>query len=264
MKQAHERIGKFKRIEPHLYKREYQTSNEDWSVRYYARFTCRLKKKRRIFPLGSDLLTARDQLKVLEGQNVGKKDFDEEKAERERAQIEDLTLGEWLDRYLDLMKHIPSWKTKRAQCAHLKRLLGSLPLQGVTKVRIMEYKNRRLSESLIRHGKPVKGTSIMGSTVNREVSCLIAALNLAAEEGLCEAAPRIKKERETPRERTLKDAEYKALLGASPRWFQRVFIAANEAALDKESLLKLTWDAEQDGLIVIQNRCGSDKMMPWR
>src|SRR5437016_3496327 len=43
--------------------------------------------------------------------------------------------------------------------------------------------------------KPVEGTKVKGSTVNREVSCLIHALNLAADEELCESAPRVKKER---------------------------------------------------------------------
>src|SRR6266850_7858500 len=90
------------------------------------------------------------------------------------------------------------------------------------------------------------------STINREVSCLLAALNLASAEGLCEGAPKVKKERETPRERTLSDAEYRAILDASPRWLQRVLIAANEAALDQGVLLRLTWPRVDDGLIKIQ------------
>jgi hypothetical protein len=147
-----------------------------------------------------------------------------------------MTLTEWLDRYLDLVKSIPSFKTKKAQCAHLKRLLGSLPLSGVTRVKIMEYKNRRLSEALIRHGEAVEDTRVQGSTVNREVSCLIHALNLAADEGLCEGAPRVKKERETPRERTLTDAERKALLEAlAPArsyWSRRGAAGPDAAAQD--------------------------------
>src|SRR5258708_22338295 len=90
------------------------------------------------------------------------------------------------------------------------------------------------------------------STINREVSCLVAALNLASAEGLFEGAPKVKKERETPRERTLSDAEYRAILDASPRWLQRVIIAANEAALDQGVLLKLSWDCVRDGLIVVK------------
>ena len=60
-------MGKtFERIEKHLYKRQYRTARGDWSVNFYARFTD-FNGKRRIFPLGSDLKTAREELKVLEG-----------------------------------------------------------------------------------------------------------------------------------------------------------------------------------------------------
>jgi len=121
----------------------------------------------------------------------------------------------------------------------------------------MEYKSRRLAESLIRYGEPVEGTKIKGATVNREVSCLITALNLAADEGLCEGAPKVKKEREIPRERILTDAEYKAIVDASPRWLQRVVIAADQTAIDQGVLLRLTWDCVQDGLLIIKG--GRDK-----
>jgi integrase len=139
----------------------------------------------------------------------------------------------------------------------LKRLLGHLPLSEVTKVRVMEYKNRRGAESLIRHGEAIEGTKITGATVNRETSCLIAALNLAAEEGLCEAPPRVRKEREIARERTLGGNEYQSLLDASSRWLQRVVIAANETGLDQGVLLRLSWDSVKDGLIKVQG--GRDK-----
>jgi integrase len=43
-----------------------------------------------------------------------------------------------------------------------------------------------------------------------------------------------------------------ALLDASPRWLQRVLIAANETAIDQGVLLKLTWDCVQAGLIIVK------------
>jgi hypothetical protein len=251
----------FKRIARHLYRRQYITENGDWSTLYYGIFVD-WKGKRRCFPLGSDLRTAKEQLKVLEADNVKRKDFDLEKKEQQKAETVGMTVAEWLGRYLDLLKHKPSWSTKKAQCVHLKRLMGSLPLSGVTKVRIMEYKQRRLSESLIRHGKTVEDTEVKGSTVNREVSCLVAALNLAASEKLCDDAPRVEKERETPRDRTLTDDEYKALLDVSPRWLQRVIIGANEAALDRGVLVNLTWNSVKDGLIKViggREKTGADQ-----
>ncbi len=207
----------FKRISPRFYKRQYQAANVEWTTLYYG-ILVDWKGKRRRFPLGSDLKTAREQLKILEADNVKRKDFDKEKEDQRKAATVGMMVSEWLDRYLNLMKNMSSWKTKKAQCAHLKRLMGSLLLSNIDKISIMEYKNRRLSESLIRHGEAVKDKNkkIMGSTINREVSCLIAALNLASDAGLRGEAPRVKKETETPRDRTLTDDEYKALLDVSP------------------------------------------------
>jgi len=256
MRRAKNGIASFKREAKHLFKRQYPTSSGDWSTLYYGIFKD-WKRVLRKFPLGSDLKTAKDQLQVLEADNVKKKDFDLEKIELAKAKTRGMTLTEWLHRYLELTKHTPSWETKNSQCAHLIRLMGSLSLSQVNRVRIMEYKQRRLSEPLMRHGRPVKDTSIMGSTVNREVSCLVTALNLAAEEGLRDSAPRTKKEREISRDRILTDDEYKWLLDASHRWLQRVMIAANEAALDRGVLINLTWDSVKDGLIKVKG--GRDK-----
>ena len=87
--------------------------------------------------LGLEDMTRQEALKILEGDNAKRKDFDLEKEERRKAETAGMTVTEWLDRYLDLAKHTPSWGTKKAQCVHLKRLMGSLPLSEVTKVRIM-------------------------------------------------------------------------------------------------------------------------------
>ena len=234
----------FERVAEHLYKRQYQTAGGEWRSKFYGIFTDWTGKRRK-FALGTEIKAAKDALALYQARNVKREAFDSDKAKV-------LTLAEWLVVYLDLVKSTPSSGTKQAQCAHLKRLLGHLTLSEITRVRIMEYKNRRLAESLIRHGEAVQGTLIKGATVNREVSCLITALNLAADQGLCEGAPKIKKERETARERILTNEEYKALLDASPRWLQRIVVAANESAIDQGVLLKLTWDCIQDGLIVVK------------
>jgi integrase len=77
-------------------------------------------------------------------------------------------------------------------------------------------------------------------------------LNLAADQGLCEGAPKVKKEREIPRERILTETEYKAIIDASPRWLQRVITAANETAIDQGVLFKITWDCIGADLIVVK------------
>jgi integrase len=234
----------FEKIDRHLYRRQYQSAAGEWKTIYYARFVD-WQGKRRTFPLGSEIKPARDGLALYEARNVKKENFDADK-------VKGITLNEWLKRYLDLVKATASYETKTAQCLHLKRLLGHLPLTEINRVKIMEYKNRRLSEAIIRYDEAVDGTRIKGATVNREVSCLVTALNLAADQGLCGGAPKIKKERETPRDRILTETEYKAIVDAAPRWLQRIVIAANETAIDQGGLLKLTWECVQSDLIVVR------------
>jgi len=244
----------FVRIAPHLYKRQYQTSNGDWSTRFYCFFKDKLKGKRRAFPLGSDLKTAKEQLKVLEGDNVKEKDFDQEKEERENAKIQGMTLGVWLDRYLHLVKAKRSWDRDEQHCKHLTRLLGSLPLSLVNRPRIMEYKNQRLTEFIIRHKNPVEGKTVKISTINREIRCLLHALNLAVDEELIENTPRVRLDSENhlAHDRVLSEEEYRKLLEKSPTWLQRVFIVANDACLSRSDLLRLTWDCIVDGLIKVR------------
>src|SRR5688572_8142433 len=66
---------KFECIEKHLYRRQYQTAGGNWSTLYYVIFTD-WKKKRRTFPVGSDLKTAREELRVYQARNIRKEDFD--------------------------------------------------------------------------------------------------------------------------------------------------------------------------------------------
>src|SRR5688572_19790391 len=114
----------FERIDKHLYKRQYPNAAGDWQTIYYARFVD-WQGKRRMFPLGSEIKPAREGLALYEARNVKRENFDADK-------VKGMTLNDWLKRYLDLVKATASYQTKRAQCLHLKRLLGHLPLTEVT------------------------------------------------------------------------------------------------------------------------------------
>jgi len=113
----------FERIAEHFYKRQYQSAEGQWKTIFYARFVD-WQGKRRMFPLGDHLADARDKLGELRTLNKGRYDFAKEKKERVKAKIKGMTLAEWLDRYLDLVKHMASSATKSSQCIHLKRLLA--------------------------------------------------------------------------------------------------------------------------------------------
>ena len=244
---------KFERIARHFYKRQYQTATGDWSTYYYGIFVdC--KKKRRTFPLGSDLRTAKDELKVYEARNIRREDFDQDKEQRSKEQ--GMTFSQWTERYLDLVRKKTSLQRDKQLCNHLIGFFGDLPLLQITRSKIMEYKNLRLESPIIRHGKPVEGSKLTVSSVNRELSCLRHILHLAADEGLIESVPRIKleSERHLARDRVLSEEEEHLLLDKSPRWLQRVIIGAVETSMDRSDIIRLTKGEvnRKEGLIMLR------------
>ncbi len=240
----YEKIERVKSV-AHLYVRKYRCQNGELTTRYYGIFKCKLKGKRRTFPLGTNQICAKEELKIWEAKNVMGEDFDA--SEKPQA----MTVSKWLEKYLELNKSKRSLKTDIGHCKHLNRLLGTLPLSEITRPTTMEYYEKRLAEPIMRNGKTVEGTNIKGSTINREIACLSAAKNLAADKGLCDRMPKIKHAKETPRDRILTDEEYERLLDSLPRWLQRVFTGANEAPLDRGVQLNLTWDNLKDDLIKV-------------
>ena len=102
----------FKRIERHLYKRQYQTASGEARTLYYGIMRCRLKKKLRYFPLGSNLKVARDELKSYEARNVHRDDFDLDKVKAEpKVEPQRLTLTGFIPEYLKTKAEQPSYRT---------------------------------------------------------------------------------------------------------------------------------------------------------
>jgi hypothetical protein len=90
---------RFERVAPRLYRRTYETTDGAESTLYYARFVCKLKHKRRLFALGGDLKTAKDELKVLDARNIWREDFYADKPKVEKKLTDVLTFGEWAEKY---------------------------------------------------------------------------------------------------------------------------------------------------------------------
>jgi integrase len=242
----------FERVEKHLYRRQYQTSTGDWSTLYYVRFTD-WKKIRRTFPLGADLKTARDELKVLEARNIRREDFD---ADKEKAR-QGITFSEWAKLYfkekIDPEKRVGGVDRERRSFKKLEPFFGNLLLSEINRSKIMEYRAKRLQEPIIRRGKPVEGTKIAFPTLNRELAFLRYMLNLAADDGIIETVPKMKlqSEKGRKRDRIASEDEYKALLENVARPAQRVLIGLYETAMRVNEVLRLTWDRidEKAGLI---------------
>jgi len=64
-----DQIKRVKRV-PHLYERCYQTAAGERRSKYYGIFTCKLKRKRRVFPLGGNLEAAKEALALLLADNI--------------------------------------------------------------------------------------------------------------------------------------------------------------------------------------------------
>src|SRR6266581_1936099 len=128
----------FERVERHLYKRQYQMVSGDWSTIFYARFTD-WKGKRRVFPLGSDLKTARGELTVLEAQNIRREDFDKDKRNEETGAI---TFAEWAKKYPEQegVKHKRSLNEEKGRIRlHLTPFFGSTSLTEITRESLVKY-----------------------------------------------------------------------------------------------------------------------------
>jgi integrase len=235
MKASFECIGKG------FYKRQYQNTNGDWSTLFYGIFVD-WTGKRRTFPLGADLRTAKDELVVLRARNIRHEDFDADK-EKPKA---GLTFSEYGTAYfngkVDPYKRAGGVEREKRSFKTLKSFFGNMLLSDID--RSKEYRAKRSLEPIIRRGKAVAGTKISFSTVNRELAFLRYLLNLAADDDIIEKVPRIKlkSEKERKRDRIVSDDEYRGLLDNTARPVQRVLIGLYETAMRVNELLMLTWD----------------------
>jgi len=154
---------KFKRVSRHLYRRQYENAAGDWATLYYARFVCRLKKKRRLFALGADLKTAKDELKKLEAKDVDRYDFDVDRQRVETKKECDgksapFTLNEWAERYptFDDVKRKRSLADDlRMIRLHLKPFFGSYLLTNIEREALSGYRwDREIEPAVVRvpHG----------------------------------------------------------------------------------------------------------------
>jgi len=243
---------KFKRVKrvAHLYERSYQTAVGEWRSKFYGIFTCKLKGKRRCEPLGGDLGAAKEELALLLAENIkgDGKDFD---AERD-PQKQGVTFAEWARDYfknkIDPEKHAGGVEREQRSFKTIQPYFGDMLLSDIRRSTIMEYRAKRLQQPIMRRGKPVmidgKTRTVSFPTVNRELAFLRYLLNVAADDGIIEAAPSVnlKTEKDRKRDRVASEKEYKSLLDNMPRPAQRVLIALYETAMRANEVLRLPWN----------------------
>lgn len=250
---------KFERTEKHLYRRQYQTAGGEWTALFYARFVCRLKKKRRVIPLGSDLSEARDKLKRLEVRDMDRYDFD---LDRQRVTTNrdgksaPFTFTEWAERYerLDDVKRGRSLPTKQTLISlHLKPFFGTMLLTEITREALRRYVDARTTATVIRCGKASK-KAVHRGTVSNELSLLRHMLRLAAREEFKVIVPSFLGliARTKRGGRALSVDEQEKVNAVYPTWMRRLAEFATETCLSEGDLIRLSEDMidEQAGVII--------------
>lgn len=256
-------MEKFERVKKvkYLYRRQYRTANGDWSTIYYGRFVD-WKGKRRMFSLGNNLDTAKDELELLRARNVRKEDFDADKMKTVPAPaLERMTVKAWAALYLEReeTKRMRSYDRVSQLTKPLGRLLGDMLLIDLTHDDLVEYSEQRKREFVIRGGNESK-VNIKAGTIANELSCLRAMLNVAfmCKDQKIQDGDGVSR-RKYPglegftinvsfkglikrgrRSRVLSQDEETALLEHYPVWMRRVCIVANETCLSQGDIIRLT------------------------
>ena len=194
---------------------------------------------KRNFALGEDEKSARYKLGELRKKNNAEFDFGsparqkrkEEKRRQQEAERKGLTLGEWARRYFDTIAPTLDKRPRTIEREHWNRLeahFGSMALADIKLTAIATYRVARERE-------------VSFVTCNRELGFVRYLLSLGLEDGVLEAAPRIrlKNEQSTVRTRTLAPEEYAAVMGHMQREQQRYHIALYETAMRLREPLKV-------------------------
>jgi integrase len=260
---------KFQRVARHLYPRQYETASGDWTTLYYARFVCRLKKKRRLFALGPDSAVAKDKLKKLEAQDVDRYDFDldrqrvETKEKVRDGKSEPFTFSEWAEKYptFDDVKRKRSLSTDLVIIRlHLEPFFGPSLLTEITREGLCRYVDKRMGETLIRCKKASKKFVHRG-TVSNELSVCRRMLRVATREGYKVILPSFEDliVRTKFGGRALSADDQKKVLAVYPMWLARLAEFAKETCLSQGDLLRLTDDEIDTRLDVIKPEGGRIK-----
>jgi integrase len=160
------------------------------------------------------------------------------------AEPELATVTDALDLYLaDRQRAIAHRRLEHA-AKPLRRLLGARPADGLRPI-----DSRRYAEARRREGRGE-------GTIGKELATLRAALKLAHEEGLIQAAPAVRvPERPPPRQRWLTRGEAARLLEACALPHLRLFVLlAMHTGGRSEAIRDLTWDRVDLGRGVVDFR----------
>ena len=242
--------------EQYLYRRRYRKGNGKLVTRFYAVFTD-WKGIRRRFALGDKPASTRRKLAGYLKKNDAEVDFDQEKTER---QAKGMTFAKWVAQCQK------SDDDARRVRLHLEPFFGSKPLSSIDDDAVKDYRKKRASETVIRHGE--ESTKLVTqTTINKELGTLRKLLRLARKKGYSDKVTGFEMAPEKNRKRILTQDEYTGLLAKCPAWLRRACIMAWETCLSRSDLLALTWEEIdlRDGMIALKEdraKTGAEQAIP--
>jgi excisionase family DNA binding protein len=169
-----------------------------------------------------------------------------------------VTVGELADLYLANSRQKRSLASDESRIrAHLKPFIEKLDVNGLTPLKVEEYRNWRLDAGVKR------------STTNRELALLKVMFSKAIDWGLCSTNP-VKKVRLFPENGNIKDRilapkEEARLLEASPDHLRPILVVALNTGMRRGEILNLEWanvDLLRKQVLVTGTKSGKNRIIP--
>jgi len=191
-------------------------------------------------------------------QEAVRKEFDAEyriKRQREKTNFKELSVM-YLENYAKPNKK--SWKDDQYRIeAHMNPFFKDDEIGSISPLQIEKYRVERL-----------KG-GVTKSTINRELTILKKMFNLAIDWNLAEQNPVAKvklfSEKDTKKERILKDEEEAQLLPSCPKYLRPIIIVALNTGMRRGEILRLRWkqvDLERRFITVENTKSGKNRTIP--
>ncbi|KPK77300.1 MAG: hypothetical protein AMJ89_02675 [candidate division Zixibacteria bacterium SM23_73] len=231
-----------------VYTRKMKGGKERWYIDFQDECGKRIRKVAKHAQSRGDAL--------LELQEEIRKSFDSKHAlNREKIKIE---FRELADQYLENYAKVNNlaWKRVETCLKNLCEFLGGSYLHDISPLMIEKYKLKRLNEG------------IMPATVNRELSVLKRAFNLAISWDMADENPvqRVKFLRKPePRERILTEDEEMRLFKACTEHLKPIVMTALRTGMRKAEIANLRWnqvDLINREIEVVRTKSGKKRIIP--
>ncbi len=219
----------------HIWSKTYLTDAGEQRTRYYVRFKDWQGKKRQ-YPAGDTLKTARRTRDIMLGKNLDRVDLDQfERLQKHHDHGQ--TLKAWLDRWFKVKRTKKSIEKDHLRAAPLLAFFGeACPLSAITLARIEDFVSQRL-QTTNRLGRPYRP-----ATVNRELALLRSILRLAVDHDALPKLPKIRMlDEHNRRDRIASEVEYRTLLNHLRPDIRDVIEVLYEQGRRESEILNLTW-----------------------